>query len=178
MGYLVEIDTGKIDADYMNSRFEKYMKLLHQDQVSEEALEAALNELHKSFATLSQEEQKYANIFLHDVQRGDVMVQEGKGLRDYIVEYEYRAKNDQIHHLAVTFGLYEEKLRNLMELKLTDSNINEFGRFDELKRTVDKVKAKEYFEKKEGVKLNLPKVNIKTDKLLRKFIISGGFELE
>ena len=38
--------------------------------------------------------------------------------------------------------------------------------------------AKEYFEKKEGVKLNLPKVNIKTDKLLRKFIISGGFELE
>ena len=178
VGYLVEIDTGKIDADYMNSRFEKYMKLLHQDQVSEEALEAALNELHKSFATLSQEEQKYANIFLHDVQRGDVMVQEGKGLRDYIVEYEYRAKNDQIHHLAVTFGLYEEKLRNLMELKLTDSNINEFGRFDELKRTVDKVKAKEYFEKKEGVKLNLPKVNIKTDKLLRKFIISGGFELE
>lgn len=29
-GYLTEIDTGRIDADYMNSRFVKYMKLLKQ----------------------------------------------------------------------------------------------------------------------------------------------------
>ena len=30
-GYLTEIDTGRIDADYMNSRFVKYMKLLKQE---------------------------------------------------------------------------------------------------------------------------------------------------
>ena len=64
-----------------------------------------------------------------------------------------------------------------MGLKLTASNINEFGRFDELKRTVDKTKAKEYLEIKEGVKLIPPKVNIKMDKLLREFILNGGFEL-
>ena len=63
-----------------------------------------------------------------------------------------------------------------MSLKLNDSNLNEFGRYDELKQTVDKMKAKEYFERIEGVNLIPPKVSIKTDKLLREFILSGGMD--
>lgn len=47
VGYLTEIDTGKIDADYMNSRFDKYLRLIHQDNASAEAQEQALNELHR-----------------------------------------------------------------------------------------------------------------------------------
>lgn len=78
VGYITEIDTGLIDADYMNSRFEKYLKLLNLEGASAEAVEQAETELHKTFATLSQEEQKYANIFLHDIQRGDVAITEGK----------------------------------------------------------------------------------------------------
>ena len=83
---------------------------------------------------MNQEEQKYANIFLHDVQRGDVFVEEGKTLRDYITEYQFKAKNDQIHRFADTIGIDEDKLRCMMELKLTETNINEFGRLDELKK--------------------------------------------
>ena len=49
--------------------------------------------------------------------------------------------------------------------------------FDELKKSVDKAKAKAYFEKKEGVKLIPPKVNQKVDSLLREFIVTGGFEV-
>ena len=41
VGYLTEIDTGVIDADYMNSRFEKYLKLLRQEGSSEELIEQA-----------------------------------------------------------------------------------------------------------------------------------------
>lgn len=93
VGYITEIDTGRIDAAYMNSRFEKYLKNLHQADVTEEQLQASLDELHKSFATLTQDEQKYAEIFLHDVQRGEVVVEDGKTLRDYITEYQYKAKN-------------------------------------------------------------------------------------
>ena len=178
VGYITEIDTGRIDYDYMNSRFEKYLKLIRSDEASEERTEQALNELHKSFATLSQEEQKYANIFLHDVQSGDVFIEEGKTLRDYITEYQFKAKNDQIHRFAYTIGIDEEKLRNMMDLKLTEININEFGRLDEIKDTVDKSKAKAYFESKEGMKLNPAKVNIRVDKLIRKFILKGGFEID
>ena len=178
VGYLTEIDTGMIDANYMNSRFEKYLKLIHQDGVPGELLEQAKEELHKTFAALTQEEQKFANIFLHDIERGDVVPESGKTLRDYITEYQTRAKNDQIHRFAQTFGLDEEKLRYMMSLGLAEGNINEFGRLDELSRTIDKAKAKAFFEAKEGVKLIPPKVNMKMDQLLRLFIISGGFEVD
>ena len=83
---------------------------------------------------LTQEEQKYANIFLHDIERGDVIAEDGKTLRDYITEYQFRAKGDQIHRFATIFGLDEDKLRNMMGLNLNEATINEFGRFDELKR--------------------------------------------
>lgn len=176
-GHLTEIDTDVIDAEYMNSRFDKYLKLLYQEGASAEIIKQAEEELHKTFATLSQEEQKFANIFLHDIQRGDVTPQAGKTLRDYITEYLTKAKNDQIHRIATVLGLNEKKLREIMGLRVTEVNINEFGRFDNLKATVDKQKARDYFERVEGMKLIPPKVNMKVDKLLRDFVISGGFDI-
>lgn len=160
----------------MNSRFEKYLKNLHQADITEEQLQASLDELHKSFATLTQDEQKYAEIFLHDVQRGEVVVEDGKTLRDYITEYQYKAKNDQIHSFAVAFGLDEDLLKNMMQLNLTEANIDEFGRFDKLKQSVNKAAAKAFLEKIEGKVIIPPKVNMKVDKILRKFILTGGFD--
>lgn len=177
-GYLTTIDTEKIDSDYMNSRFEKYIKLLYADGATAEELENAENELHKTFATLSQEEQKFANIFLHDIQSGDVKVEQGKTLRDYITEYLAKAKDDQIHRIALVLGIDEQKLRAMMAVKVTDSNINEFGRFDALKSTADKQKAKAYFEAISDKKLPIPMVSVKIDKFLRDFIIKGGYDIE
>lgn len=171
-GYLTEIDTGRIDADYMNSRFEKYLKELNSDKAEE-----ALSELHKSFATLTQEEQKYANIFLHDVQSGNLAPQSGKSFRDYITEYMQRAKNDQIHRFSQALGLKEDQLRRIIGIGVTEASINEFGRFDSLKASVDRQKAKAFFEGREGNKLTDFQVNLKIDKLLRDFVLRGGFEV-
>jgi type I restriction enzyme R subunit len=173
-GHLTEIDTGKIDADYMNSRFEKYLKAL---QTGEE-VEQVKSDLHKTFATLTQDEQKYAGIFLRDIERGDVVVEAGKTLRDYITEYQVRAKADQIHRMAAMLGVDEGKLRDMMELKLSEANINEYGRFDTLKGAVDKAKARAYFEKQQGAAISPFKVNSLIDDLLRKFLLEGGFDLE
>lgn len=74
-------------------------------------------------------------------------------------------------------GLDEDKLRAIMEIHATDANINEFGRFDALKATADKKKAKAYFESIEGVSIIPPKVPMKIDKLLRDFILRGGFDI-
>lgn len=176
-GYITEIDTGRIDSDYMNSRFEKYIRVLHKDDISKEFKEDALNDLHNTFATLNQEEQKYANIFLHDLQRGDVFLKEGKTFRDYITDYQFKAKNDQIHRFAEALGLDEEKLRTMMDLKLTESTIDEFGRLEVLKATKDKDKVKAYFQKKEGVEISKARANIKADKLIREFILKGGIDV-
>jgi type I restriction enzyme R subunit len=177
-GHLIQINTDKIDADYMNSRFDKYLIILRKAGVDPIQLQNTLDELHKSFASLTQEEQKYANIFIHDVQNGTINIVNGKSFREYITEYQYNAKNDQIKKIATILGLDEEKLRVLMNSNLNETNINQFGRFDELKNTVVREKAKVYFEKLEGKTIPPFKVNIKVQNLLQKFIIEGGFEIQ
>jgi type I restriction enzyme R subunit len=177
-GYLTEIDTGVIDTNYMNSRFEKYLKMLDQDGVDPERLQDTLDELHKSFASLSQEEQKYANIFLHDVQSGDANLREGMSLRDYISEYQYKAKNEEIKKLVDFIGVDEAKLRELLAAGITERNFNEFGRFDDLKATVDRQRAKEYFEELEGIRIPPFKISMRVHNLLLEFVIRGGFEVE
>ncbi|WP_422479697.1 type I restriction endonuclease subunit R [Pleomorphochaeta sp. DL1XJH-081] len=174
-GNLTEIDTGRIDREYMDSRFEKYLKALNLGDENEK--QKTLDDLHKSFAALTQEEQKYAALFLHDVQRGSVAIEAGKSFRDYVIEYQARIKNDQIHRLALVFGLDEEKLRRLMKFHMTATNINEYGRFEDLISTVDRTKAREYFESLEKTKIKAYRVNAKIDRLLREFIIKGGIDI-
>ena len=176
-GYITTIETDDIDSDYMNSRFVKYLKLLN-DKADKEVLDQAAEELHKSFASLSQDEQKYAIILLHDIQRGDIIPGTSKTFRDYITDYLSQAKDAQIHKLGLALGLDEKLLKDLMALGVTESNINEFGRLDKLKETVDKALAKAFFERVEKTKIIPPKVGIKVDNFLRKFILSGGFDIE
>ena len=135
--------------------------------------------MHKTFATLSVEEQKYANLILHDIDSGDFKLNVNeKSFRDCITEYISNAKNDQIHKLSMALGLNETLLREAVSLKLNESNLNEFGRFDKIVETVDKTKAKLFFENKEGIKLPPPKVNIRINKYLKEFILQGGFDVE
>lgn len=177
-GHLVAIDTGRIDTNYMNSRFEKYLKVLLQEDVDQNQLQATLDELHKSFATLSQVDQKYANIFLHDVQSGNAEIEDGKSFRDYITEYQYRAKNEQVRQLVNALGIDIQKLENLMNAGITEASINEYGRFDDLKQTVVREKAEEYFVSTEGAKVPAFRLSIKIEKLLKDFILSGGFDID
>jgi type I restriction enzyme, R subunit len=175
-GYLTEINTGLIDTNYMNTKFEKYLKALEIGK--QEDIDLTLKELHSTFATLTQEEQKYAQVFLNDIYRGEVKITEGKTLKEYITSYQVQAKNDQIGRCAMVFGLGEEKLRHFLARKVSMDSINEFGRFDELLRTVDIKKAREYFEAIEQKKLSIPQVHIKIDEFLRHFIFEGGFEIK
>jgi len=169
-GYITEIDTGKIDADFMNSRFNKYLKILEQDNIEE--ITEVLNELHQSFASLSQEEQKYANILLHDIQSGNITIDENKTFKEYIAQYQANTENSQIVKLVELFGLDDNKLREMLNTEVTETNYNEYGRFDELKDSVDKAKAKVFFEELEGTNILPFKINMKVHNLLKDFILN------
>ena len=174
---IIEIDTGLIDNEYMNSRFEKYLRDLEQKNITEEELQLVLEELHKSFAVLTQEEQKYANVFLQDVQCGNIQVEKNKTFRDYVTEYMLNAKNDKISQISKALGLDEIQLRQLIDKNVNESNINQNGYFDALKKSVNTKLAKEYFEKLENTKLKPFQVSVKTDAFLRKFILEKNFEI-
>ena len=175
-GYLTEIDTGKIDTNYMNSRFDKYLKELnnHQDVAS---IETTLNELHKSFASLTQSEQKYAKLFLHDLQRGDAQLIDDYTFRDYINTYKDNAENAQVNVVVDALGLDKKLLLTLLSDSVNEKNLNDFGRFDALKETVDKAKAKAYFEKQDGITISLFKLNIRIEQFLKQFIFSRANDL-
>ena len=168
----IEIDTDKIDADYMDSKFKKYLKVIH-----EEVAKDVLDELHRTFATLTQEEQKFAELILSDIQMGKLVVEESKTFRDYINEYHEKKKNDEIHRFADLLGFDENKVRDLMLLRPTEANIDEYGKFEELMTTLDEEKAKQYFENRDGKKYPKPMIRVKADELARKFIILGGIEV-
>ena len=174
-GHITEIDTGLIDSDYMNANFQKWLKCLEQD---DEGLAAAYEELHRSFASLSQDDQRFAELFLHDVERGDVALEDGMTMRDYITSYAHKAKNAQVDRVVEALGVDGELLATMAALDLMESNINEFGRFDDLKNSVDKARAKTFFEQKEGKTLSLFKVNSRAAALLKKFILEGGFDID
>ena len=175
-GYISEIDTGKIDNSYMNSRFQKYIKSL-EDNANKEQIQALKEELHKSFAILSQNEQKYAKILLDDIEAGNIKIDSQKDIREYINQYISKDEDDKIRAIVDALGVDENKLKNMLNIGLNESNINEYGRFDDLKSTVDKARAKEYFEKKENRTISLKDVNQKATKMLKDFIISGKYEL-
>ena len=175
---LIEIDTGVIDANYMNTRFEKYRLILEQKNVDEKEKEQILNDLHKSFATLSPEEQKYANFVLHEFESGRIQMVPGKTFRDHITECQTRAKAEQFHRISSVLGLDEKMLIEIMKGKVTPQNIDEYGRFQKLMGSIDKNKAREYFEHILGKKIRPFEVNLKADELLRSFIFSGGMDIE
>lgn len=175
-GSIIEIDDGKIDSDYMNSKFTKFLKVLKQPNYSKKELEEALNNLHKSFASLSQSKQKFANILIHDIESGDIIIDSNKTFMDYITEYETKVENDQVKKISNAFGLDENKLRLIISSVVNENNINEFGRFDKLIETVDITKAKETLEKVYSKELKNYEVNLEVYEILRKFILDDEFD--
>ena len=173
--YIISINTGAIDTEYMNARFRKYMRTLTNYATDEEKT-SALDELHRSFSTLTQDEQGFAELFLHDVQRGMVQIDEDKTLRDYITEYMTRAKNDRIHRFAEALDMNEELLREIMN-NYMPGDIIPPGPFEQLMLSVDKQKAKSWMEEREGVAIQSFRVNMRIDRILRDFIEHGGFEV-
>ncbi len=81
---------------------------------------------------------------------------------------------DRIHDFASAIGVNEEMLRDMVEKHLTEANINEFGKLDKLKGTVDRETAKPFLDKLYGEDIPNHKVNMYIDKAISEFILSGG----
>lgn len=125
--------------------------------------------LRRCFFVLNQEEQRFAEIVLLDLDNGRVILQEGKGFRDYITEYIIKAKNDGISRVAENIGVNEEMLRELIDAHPNEDNLDLHNRFTELCNSIDAEKAKEYFsvsQKYQAIR--------KAKAKLRSFILSGG----
>lgn len=170
---IIEHDGEKIDKDYMNSRFEKYLKLLAED-VSKQEVDKLREELHSSFSMLSQEKQKLAKILIHDIQSGNIKIDPNKTFNDYINEMLSKIENNKIKRVVKALGCSEELLRYLLKKEVTEENISEYGTFDELKESCDKEKSKKFFEDSYGDSYSNKRLPMYIDGYLRHFLLNNG----
>lgn len=171
--HITEYDTGKIDANYMNSNFDKYVTLIQGD-TDPGIVATALRELHRSFSMLSQEEQRYAERFVHAVESGKADLVPGKTFRQYIADFmkadEYSRINRVVKRLGCSFSL----LRELLERKVNISTLDNFGKFTELKNSINRIKASEFFKLVLGNEYVELRLTLYSEEYLRFFLLSGG----
>ena len=79
--------------------------------------------------------------------------------------------------MAETFGIDTSFIKAYDGMVVTESNINEYDRFNNLKASVDRTKAKDFFEKTEGKALSLWEVNRKIDLFLRDYLLEEDFDI-
>lgn len=168
--HITHIDTDRIDADYLNDKFKKYVRA-RKDNLPADELHALLEDVHASFARLSSGDQVYANLWLHDVASGDAVLMEGNTVEDYINDYKQTHLDRQIDQLVEATSVKEAMLRELLAAQVTQDNIDEYGRFSNLKASVDFLQTKRYLERREGTSLTPFKINREAEKLLRGFIL-------
>jgi len=176
--YLTQINTDRIDADYMQSRFKKWLGLKQMSDEDKKAIDEALVDLHTSYKFLTAEEQEYAELFLHDVERGVVTVDPSKTFRDYITKYMAHASSERVDSIVDATGVDKGLLVNLIAKGVTGATLDEYGQFNRLLKTVDKERARAFFSSHAGREISAFQANLSTNDMLRKFVLDDSFDAE
>ncbi|HEN1976377.1 TPA: restriction endonuclease subunit R, partial [Enterococcus faecium] len=170
---LPEGSRSRINYEYLNTNFKKYMNI--KEERDSNLIQSLLNDLHRTFAQLPVELQPYAEMILNDVNNGELVIKEGWEFTDYLNEYQLSEEDDFIQDLVDSTNINEALLREMLDLRLTEVNINEYSRFDKLKSSVNVGHFSGYIEKNLG-KMVIPiKVNMLIDRLLRAFLLEDVF---
>lgn len=172
--YITETGAGTIDADYINSKFIRFVKYLYTSGVDSEMVKTTLQDLHKTFASLTQRDQRTALTILHDIQSGDLRLNANKTIYDYINDYQKREYDMQIFTLSEATGLHIDKLKTFMHKDINEENIDEQGRFDELMQTLDKAKAVDFLLKVTGKEVKKMFVLSNLSSIIRRFILDSS----
>ena len=172
---IAQSTVSQIDFNYFNTKFKKWYKIY---QIAKEGseVEKALAELKSSYLKLSPEDQEIVDNIILEIQTGKLILENEENLTDCINAKKQAKENDLIKKFCNTFGYDEKLLRETLNSHVTELNFNEFGRRKKILNTLDFKKAKEYFDKKDGVDTPTFKVTMKAEKLLDKFILEGGCE--
>ena len=169
--HITHIDTARIDADYLNAKYTKYLRAIEAG-LPQVALDELLSDLHAGFARLSAEDQVYANRWLHDIQSGDAVLVPGKTVQDYINDYKLTQQDREIDQLVQAIGVDADLLRTMLAVHVDEPHLNEYGRFDDVVDSVNLDAAADYFRQQMGKKLSRFKIRMAIDRLLREYVLN------
>ena len=170
--YITETGAGTIDADYINSRFIRYVKYLYTEGIDSERVRGMLQDLHHVFATLSKRDQRTALSIIHDIQNGDLRLNPDKNIHDYINDYQKKETDRQVQTYCEITGMNPEMMNAIINSEVNDYNINEHGRFEELIRSGNRPLYKALLKRIFGREFNrIFEIN-EVQSLTRRFILN------
>lgn len=175
--YLMEISSNEINRAYLESKFTEFIKDL-SNGASKADIDNVLTELRSKFAVLSAEDQKTAEVILEDILSGNFRFDDKKSFKDYIDEYNRSILEENISKFCDAFGFDKIKLTRIMSYHLKDNELDRYNRFGKIMDTIDINKAKIAIDKIEHESIQTFRVTQKAKVLLKKFILSGGFDIE
>lgn len=173
---LITTNAEKINYEYMESNFTKYIKEIQMYGSNGKSAQDMLNILRQSFASLSQGDQKLANIIINDIQRGDLEIADNDSLTDLINKYRTSKIDNAIRAFCEKWYIPEEKFRDFYSHYTTLSRINEYGNLDRLLESVDRTKVSERLSKEKGKKIAPFIANREVSKAITNFVVSGCME--
>lgn len=159
----------KIDSDYLESHFKIVVPIISGSDEDEK--EKAIETFKKELASLPGIQQVYALKIIDDIKNGVLVVDHSKTLLEYINEYMAKDTSDKIQEMADAFGLNFDEFKNIVTTSKNEMELNEHDRFNTLLKTVDTNKANKYFLDKEGVDLQGFKLESRTNRELKEFIL-------
>lgn len=77
-----------------------------------------------------------------------------------------------------SFGVDRSALEELLRLRLTENNLNEFGRFEKLVATIDTSRAIRFLSQYDSGYATEFRAKIRVRTLLKDFVLEGGFDLD
>ena len=172
---ITEINTERIDTDYLNSTFKRFVHVLHRGDASRQEVEALRKELQRSFSSLSQDEQRHAEVFLRDVESGKRAVESGKTMRDYLTEMLRTELDQKIDWVADVTGVDRGLLTQLVASAPTEGTLNTYGRFDALRATISVADVKRQLASGGGSDFMARKT---ATEVLRSFLLTGTMPKE
>ena len=174
----LNINSLKIDLDYIESRFKVFLKAV-QDKDPEDHQESLLNEIHGYYCLLSREQQAAADYLLAKIKSGEIVVQGNETLENLLEKYLKDQKEEQIDQFVEITGVDKKQLVDFINSSVTDGNLNAYGRFDSLKKTIDKEKVMKFMrECAVGVSVSPVIAQIRFSRLLEDFIRKGPVSIE
>ncbi len=105
---------------------------------------------------------------------------EADGVLKVLRSYQYYAAHAISDTVAKTNWQNPNRLGGFIwhTTAVTSGNINDYGRFDALVASVDRQKARQFIEVREGSSMRPYQVSMKVDELLREFVLQGGGDIE
>lgn len=173
---LLEGNRNRINYEYLNTNFKKYMRV--KDEHDPELIQSLLDDLHRTFAQLPVEFQSYAEMILNDLNNGELSIKDEWEFTDYLNEYQQSEEDEYTQSLVEATDLNEPLLREMLGLRLTETNIDEYSRFSRLKKSVNQPRLKSFIESELDESVNTIKVNMFIDRSLRDYVMEEPFDIK